>query len=72
MLLERLVSFLVLGFFVFRPRMSDWWQFEGTWYAIYVPWLLLTFLCLLLHFGQSRQARQVRAQPVSGDQTIDR
>ena len=44
-MLERLILFLVLGFFVFSPSIPNWTQTSMTsWYSLYLFWLLTILL----------------------------
>ncbi len=47
-MLERVITFLILGFFVFAPRVQSFWSSDPiSWYGQYVIWLLLISLCYL-------------------------
>lgn len=44
--LEKLISFIIFGLFVFSPLVPGWHSVVlSQWYGIYVYWLLLIILC---------------------------
>jgi hypothetical protein len=58
MFIERLVLFVVLGFFVFSPTIGTWLEASAPyWYRHYLPWLMVIALCAWLHMrADSRSA----------------
>jgi len=48
-MLERLITFLVLGFFVFVADFGGWWQTAGlaAWHSNFLVWLALIAACYL-------------------------
>ena len=48
MFVNRTITFLVLGFFVFIGEVDSWWSSESVfaWYANYLPLLGLIGLCI--------------------------
>ena len=50
-MVEKIISFLVLGIFVFAPSV-DSWLIEGLpgWYRVYIPWGLLVLAAIWLHY----------------------
>lgn len=45
-MLERVLSFIVIGLFVFSPTIGNWWESSlERWYLQYGIWLLLIGLC---------------------------
>lgn len=42
-MLERLITFVVLGFFVFVADFGSWWQFGGlmAWHSNFLIWSML-------------------------------
>ncbi|MDA0787911.1 MAG: hypothetical protein O2780_00485 [Proteobacteria bacterium] len=47
-MLDRLIMFLVLGFFVFSPSIPDWSQgAAGNWVGIFGFWVVVIFLAFL-------------------------
>ena len=45
-MLERVVSFIVIGLFIFSPTIGDWWASSvQAWYMQYLIWILLIVLC---------------------------
>lgn len=50
---ERLIGFVVLGFFVFSPNIPDW-SASYHWFAIYFVWLLVILLAAWQHSGSRR------------------
>ncbi len=49
MFIERLITFLVLGFFVFVADVGGWWQTNNLieWYANYIVWIGLIVITYL-------------------------
>ena len=65
MFIERLVLFLVLGFFVFSPTVGEWTGISlSEWYRNYVPWLALISLCGWLRYADREPANQ-QASPTT-------
>lgn len=57
-MIERLIIFLILGFFVFGPEVQSFWSSDPvSWYANYLVWLALIVACI---WSQSRTGRQPR------------
>jgi hypothetical protein len=57
-MIERIVTFLILGFFVFGPQVQSFWSDDPiTWYRNYVVWLALIGACF---WTQHRSARLPR------------
>ena len=46
-MLERLINFVVLGFFVFVADFGSWWQTSSllAWYSNFLLWLVLIIAC---------------------------
>lgn len=51
-MIEKIISFLVLGIFVFAPSIDSWLR-EGIpgWYQVYLPWGLLILAAFWLHLS---------------------
>ncbi|HIG39874.1 MAG TPA: hypothetical protein EYQ14_04950 [Gammaproteobacteria bacterium] len=49
MLIERLITFIVLGFFIFVADFSSWWQYSdlSEWYRNYLVWIGLIIICYI-------------------------
>lgn len=49
MFLERLIIFIVLGFFIFVADLGSWWQTRslGEWYGNYIIWIGLIAISYL-------------------------
>tara|TARA_R110002072_G_scaffold98034_2_gene215857 strand:+ start:12201 stop:12377 length:177 start_codon:yes stop_codon:yes gene_type:complete len=49
-MIERLITFVVLGFFVFVADFGGWWQDGGLmgWLSNFILWLLLIVACYLV------------------------
>jgi len=59
-MLERVVSFIVLGLFIFVPTVSDWRDTSlEVWYLQYAIWFLLIGLC----YSIQRTARESPPRP---------
>ena len=48
-MLERLITFIVLGFFVFVADFGSWWQTSSllAWYSNFGLWLVLIVACYI-------------------------
>lgn len=45
-MIDRVVTFLVLGFFIFAPQIQSFWSIDPVrWYGNYLVWLALIGLC---------------------------
>lgn len=46
-MLERIITFVVLGFFVFVADFGSWWQTSSllSWYSNFIVWLALIAAC---------------------------
>ena len=57
-MVERIVTFLILGFFVFIPEVQSFWS-RGpmTWYVNLAVWLALIAMCF---WSQTRESRMPR------------
>ncbi len=52
-MLEKIITFLIFGIFVFSPGIADWQSPEYPMgLLIYAPWLLLIVLGLILHLQE--------------------
>jgi hypothetical protein len=49
-MLERIITFVVLGFFVFVADFGSWWQTSSlfAWYSNFGLWLILIAACYLV------------------------
>lgn len=57
-MVERIVTFLILGFFVFAPEIESFWSHSPLgWYRNYLVWLALIAACF---WSQSRESRTPR------------
>lgn len=47
MFIERLITFIILGFFVYVADVGSWWDTTSLadWYANYIVWLGLILVC---------------------------
>ena len=55
MFIERLVLFVVLGFFVFSPTVGGWLEASTPyWYRHFLPWLAIIALCAWLHYSEHK------------------
>ena len=55
MCIERLVLFVVLGFFVFSPTVGGWLEASAPyWYRHFLPWLAIIALCAWLHYSEHK------------------
>lgn len=55
-MIERLIVFLILGFFVFGPEIQSFWSKDPlTWYSNYFAWLALVAACWFAQRDKSRQ-----------------
>jgi hypothetical protein len=46
-MIERLITFVVLGFFVFVADFGSWWQTDGLagWHSNFILWVVLIAAC---------------------------
>lgn len=57
-MIERLIIFLILGFFVFGPEVQSFWSSDPiSWYMNYLIWLALIGACIWSQFRSGRQPR---------------
>lgn len=57
-MVERIITFLVLGFFVFAPEIAGFWAHDPiAWYKNYLVWLALIAAC---YWSQRREYRPPR------------
>ncbi len=55
---DRLIFFLVLGFFVFSPVIPDWSEgAQANWHAVYLIWILVILIAFWFRPGAKRQQR---------------
>ncbi|MFT7245665.1 MAG: hypothetical protein ACI82A_003036 [Candidatus Azotimanducaceae bacterium] len=49
-MIERLITFVVLGFFVFVADFGSWWQSGGlmAWHSNFLIWSILIVACYLV------------------------
>jgi hypothetical protein len=49
MFIERVITFVVLGFFVFVADVGSWWHHGdlGRWYGNYLTWIGLIVFCYI-------------------------
>ena len=54
-MIERVLTFLVIGFFVFTPQIQSFWSEDPiSWYSNYVVWFALILLCLVSVWRETR------------------
>jgi hypothetical protein len=58
-MIERLITFVVLGFFVFVADFGGWWQAGGLagWHSNFILWLLMIVACYMVtnkHSGDEK------------------
>lgn len=59
---EKVISFLILGIFVFMPAIPDWQHSSfPQWFEVYAPWLLLILLCMFAHARRRNPGANNRA-----------
>lgn len=57
-MIERIITFLILGFFVFGPEIQSFWVHSPLgWYRNYLVWLGLIAACF---WSQRRESRTPR------------
>lgn len=58
-MIERLITFVVLGFFVFVADFGSWWQTDGLagWYNNFFLWSLLIAACYYVTGNQKGEDR---------------
>lgn len=57
-MIDRVVIFLILGFFVFSPEIQGFWSHGPLrWYQNYLVWLVLILACF---WSQTRTSRTPR------------
>ena len=55
-MIERIVTFLILGFFVFGPEVESFWTQDPIgWYRNYLVWIVLIVACF---WSESRESQQ--------------
>ena len=56
-LTERVITFIVLGFFIFVADVGSWWQSHSLteWYGNYVVCITLVLLCYLASRRESKK-----------------
>jgi hypothetical protein len=58
-MVERIVTFLILGFFVFGPKMQSFWSRDPmTWYLNLLVWLVLIVACFWSQYREFRIPRK--------------
>jgi len=57
-MIERIITFLILGFFVFSPEIQGFWSHDPlAWYHNYLVWFLLVAACMWSQIRESRTPR---------------
>jgi hypothetical protein len=55
-MIERVIIFLILGFFVFGPEIQSFWSRDPiAWYANYLVWLALIAACFWSQYGSPKE-----------------
>ena len=62
-MIDRILTFLVLGFFVFSPQIQSFWSTDPmAWYINYFIWFALIALCFLSIWRESRSTAVPRRE----------
>lgn len=57
-MVERIITFLILGFFVFGPEIESFWSTSPLgWFHNYLVWLSLIAACFWSQWRESRTPR---------------
>lgn len=62
-MIERILTFLVIGFLVFSPQIQSFWSSDPVaWYANYLIWFALIALCIQSARHESQQNQRPRRE----------